>query len=212
MMPSLPTIALFLLATFVFAVIPGPAVLYIVTRGVAQGRRAGLASALGIGAGTLTHVAAAALGLSVLLATSALAFTVVKYLGAAYLFFLGIRTLLARGDDQPAIVTMPRRTTQLFAQGFVVQLLNPKTALFFYAFLPQFVDPAKGSASEQIAVLGALSVLLVLCTDSAYGVLAGTAGRWLQRHAGVRWARRYLTGSVYIGLGMSTALAGAEHK
>ncbi len=211
-MPSLPTIALFLLATFVFAVIPGPAVLYVVTRGVAQGRRAGLASALGIGAGTLTHVAAAALGLSVLLVTSALAFTVVKYLGAAYLLFLGIRTLLARGDDQPVIAAMPRSATRLFAQGFVVQLLNPKSALFFYAFLPQFVDPARGSASEQIAVLGALSVLLALCTDSAYGILAGTTGRWLHGHAGVRWARRYLTGSVYIGLGMSTALAGAEHK
>ena len=211
-MPSLPTVALFLVATFVFAVIPGPAVLYIVTRGAVQGRRAGLASALGIGAGTLTHVAAAALGLSVLLVTSAPAFIVVKYLGAAYLFFLGVRTLLARSDDQPAIAAIPRGTTRLFAQGFVVQLLNPKTALFFYAFLPQFVDPARGSASEQIAVLGALAVLLVLCTDSAYGILAGTAGGWLQRHAGVRWVRRYLTGSVYIGLGMSTALPGAEHK
>ncbi len=211
-MPSLPTIAVFLLATFVFAIIPGPAVIYIGTRGIAQGRRAGLASALGIGAGTLTHVAAAALGLSVLLVTSALAFTVVKYLGAAYLVFLGIRTLLARDDDQPAIAVIPRRTTRLFVQGFIVQLLNPKTALFFYAFLPQFVDPAKGSASEQIAVLGALSVLLALCTDSAYGILAGTTRRWLQRQPGVRRARRYLTGSVYIGLGVSAALAGAEHK
>ena len=211
-MPSLPTIALFLAATFVFAVVPGPAVLYIVTRGAVGGRRAGLASALGIGAGTLTHVAAAALGLSVLLVTSAFAFTVVKYLGAAYLFFLGIRTLLARSDDRPPIAATPRGTARLFAQGFVVQLLNPKTALFFYAFLPQFVDPARGGTSEQIAVLGALAVVLVLCTDSAYGILAGTAGRRLRRHAGVRWARRYLTGGVYIGLGMSTALAGAEHK
>ncbi len=211
-MPSLPTIALFLLATFVFAVIPGPAVLYIVTRGVAQGRRAGLASALGIGAGTLTHVAAAALGLSVLLVTSALAFTVVKYLGAAYLLFLGIRTLLGRGDSRPAIAEIPRKTTRLFAQGFIVQLLNPKTALFFYAFLPQFVDPAKGSVSEQIALLGALSVLLALCTDSAYAILAGTTGRWLQRHPGVRWAQRYVTGSVYIGLGMASVFAGVEHK
>jgi len=211
-MPGLSTMALFLLAALVLLVIPGPAVLYIVTRAITQGRRAGLASVLGVELGTLAHIAGAALGLSVLLMTSALAFSVVKYLGAVYLVFLGVRTLLARDDDQPVVEVTPRRLTRVCAQGFLVQLLNPKTALFFYAFLPQFVDPAKGDAVEQILVLGALFAMLAFCTDGAYALFAGTVGQLLHRNARFRRARRYVTGSIYISLGMTTALAGVERK
>src|SRR5690348_8638222 len=142
-MPTLPTIALFLLAALGLLLIPGPAVLYVVTRSAAQGRRAGLASVLGIESASLMHVTAASLGLSALLLTSALAFNIVKYLGAAYLIYLGLRTLLAREASQHMSVPAQRSGWQLFSKGFLVNLLNPKTALFFYAFLPQFVDPAR---------------------------------------------------------------------
>ena len=157
-MPALTTMALFLLAALGLLLIPGPSVLYIITRSVAQGRRAGLASVLGVEMASLTHAAAAALGLSALLLTSALAFSVVKYLGAAYLIYLGVRTFLAREESQQAQVPASRSLSQLFAQGFLVNLLNPKTALFFYAFLPQFVNPGRGPIAEQILLLGMLFV------------------------------------------------------
>src|SRR5258708_37365970 len=149
-MPTLSTIALFLLAALGLLLFPGPAVLYIITRSVAQGRRAGLASVLGVELASLTHAVAAALGLSALLLTSALAFSVVKYLGAAYLIYLGVRTLLLREERQQTPVQGSKNFSQLFAQGFLVNLLNPKTALFFYAFLPQFVDPTRGAIVGQI--------------------------------------------------------------
>jgi threonine/homoserine/homoserine lactone efflux protein len=164
-MPALPTLGLFLLAALGLLLFPGPSVFYVVTRSMAQGRRAGLASVLGIEAATFTHTIAAALGLSALLLTSALAFNVVKYVGAAYLIFLGIRTLLARHEQQQTADVAPRSFSRLFTQGFLVNLLNPKTALFFYAFLPQFVDPARGAVVVQILVLGGLFVALACCTD-----------------------------------------------
>src|SRR5690348_15962767 len=129
-MPTLSTIALFLVAALGLLLFPGPSVLYVVTRSAAQGRRAGLASVLGIETATFTHTIAAALGLSALLLTSALAFDVVKYVGAAYLIFLGLRTLLARHQQQQAVEAAPRSFRQLYSQGFLVNLLNPKTALF----------------------------------------------------------------------------------
>ncbi len=211
-MPAMSTVALFLLAALGLLLIPGPSVLYIVTRSVAQGKRAGLASVLGIELASLTHVAAAALGLSALLLTSALAFNVVKYLGAAYLIYLGVRTLLAREERQEAAVPAPRRFSQLFSKGFLVNLLNPKTALFFYAFLPQFVDPVRGAVVGQILLLGALFVLLASCTDSLYALLGSTVGRWLTKSARFRRIQRYVTGSVYIVLGLTAAVAGSEKK
>ena len=141
-MPALSTIVVFLLAALGILLIPGPAVLYIVTRSVAQGRRAGLASVGGIETANLVHLVAAALGLSALLMTSALAFSVVKYLGAAYLIFLGVRTLLSRNTHLALSAPKSQRLSKLFANGFLVNLLSPKAALFYYAFLPQFVDPA----------------------------------------------------------------------
>ncbi len=211
-MPALSTIAFFLLAALGLLLLPGPAVLYIITRSVAQGRRAGLASVLGIELASLTHAVAAALGLSALLLTSALAFSVVKYLGAAYLIYLGVRTLLSREELQQAPVQVPRSFSQLFAQGFLVNLLNPKTALFFYAFLPQFVDPTRGAAVGQILLLGALFVLLASCTDSLYALLGSTVGKFLIRKAYFRQIQRYVTGCVYIVLGFTVAVTGSEKK
>ncbi len=211
-MPALSTITFFLLAALGLLLLPGPAVLYIITRSVAQGRRAGLASVLGIELASLTHAVAAALGLSALLLTSALAFSVVKYLGAAYLIYLGVRTLLAREELQQAPVQVPRSFSQVFAQGFLVNLLNPKTALFFYAFLPQFVDPTRGAVVGQILLLGALFVLLASCTDSLYAMLGSTVGKFLIRKAYFRQIQRYVAGCVYIVLGLTVAVTGAEKK
>ena len=211
-MPALSTIALFLLAALGLLLIPGPSVLYIITRSIAQGRRAGLTSMLGIELAGLIHAIAAALGLSALLLTSALAFSVVKYLGAAYLIYLGVRTLLAREENHQPLAPAPRSFSQVFAQGFLVNLLNPKTALFFYAFLPQFVAPARGAVVGQILVLGALFVLLASCTDSLYALLSSKVGTFLFRRARFRRIQRYITGSIYIALGLTTAIAGSEKK
>jgi threonine/homoserine/homoserine lactone efflux protein len=211
-MPALTTMALFLLAALGLLLIPGPSVLYIITRSVAQGKRAGLASVLGVELASLTHAAASTLGLSALLLTSALVFSVVKYLGAAYLIYLGVRTFLAQEESQQAQVPVSRNLSQLFAQGFLVNLLNPKTALFFYAFLPQFVNPGRGPVAGQILLLGVLFVLLASCTDCLYALLGSTVGRWLTRSARFRPIRRFVTGSVYIVLGVTAAVAGSEKK
>jgi threonine/homoserine/homoserine lactone efflux protein len=211
-MPTLPTLTLFLLAALGLLLIPGPSVLYVVTRSVEQGRRAGLASALGVELASLVHTAAAALGLSAVLLTSALAFSVVKYLGAVYLIYLGLRTLLRREKSSQAPVQVPKSFSQLFTQGFLVNLLNPKTALFFYAFLPQFVDPARGAVGEQILLFGALFVLLASCTDSLYALLSSMVGNILSRNGHIRRVQRYVTGSVYIVLGITTAIIGSEKK
>jgi len=211
-MPSPSTVMLFLLAALVMLVIPGPAVLYITTRSIAQGRRAGLASVAGVELAGLTHVVAATLGLSALLMASALAFSAVKYMGAAYLVLLGVRTLLTRGEQDRTLSPAPRRLSQVFAQGYLVNLLNPKTTLFFFAFLPQFTDPTKGAVASQIFFLGAVFVTLASCTDGLYALLAGTLGHWLKRSTHFRQTRRYVTGAVYIGLGMTAALAEAGRK
>jgi threonine/homoserine/homoserine lactone efflux protein len=212
MMPALSTIALFLLAGLGLLLIPGPSVLYVVTRSAAQGRRAGLASVLGIESAIFVHTLAAALGLSAILLTSALAFNVVKYLGAAYLIFLGLRTLFSKKKHQDALVEPPRSLSQLFGQGFLVNLLNPKTALFFYAFLPQFVDPSRGAVVGQILLLGVLFALMATCTDSLYALLGSTVGRWLNKGRLVQRWQRYTTGCIYILLGVVTAVTGAEKK
>lgn len=204
-------LALFLGATLALVVTPGPVVLYVVARSMSQGPRAGLASVLGAELGNSVHVAAAALGLAALLASSALAFSIVKYLGAAYLVFLGARKLAGRdvagAEGSP---DAPRQSLRsVFAQGVVVAILNPKTALFFLAFLPQFVDPSRGSATGQILTLGALMVGIAIVSDSAYALLAGSVGRWLWRNPRFVRSERYVSGTVYIGLGALAALSGS---
>ena len=211
-MPDVSYLALPFVASLALIVAPGPAVLYIIGRSVDQGRTAGFASAAGIATGGLVHVAAAAIGLSALLASSAMAFSALKFFGAAYLIFLGLRTLLTRPDGGQVAARRPQTMRNLYSQGVVVQALNPKVALFFLAFLPQFVDPARGSAVQQTLVLGAMFVAIGLCSDSLYALAAGSAGDWLKRQPAFASAQRYIAGTVFIGLGVTTALAGGKSK
>ena len=183
--------------------------LYVVARSIHEGRRAGLASVFGIHVGTLVHIAAATLGLSALIASSAVAFTAVKIAGAVYLVGLGLWTLLSRRAEPDVALGGERNLRRAFAQGIVVNVLNPKTALFFLAFLPQFVDPNAPHPAVQIAFLGFLFALLGLITDSMWALAAGTAGGVLRRSRRFLRAQRYVTGTVYIGLGVATALAGS---
>jgi threonine/homoserine/homoserine lactone efflux protein len=206
-MPDISHLPLFLVAAIVLLLTPGPAVLYIIARSLEQGRRAGLVSVLGVEVGNFLHVMAATLGLSALLLSSALAFTLVKYLGAAYLIYLGLRTLLTPATA-PSTDRLPRQSLRrIFAQGVLVATLNPKTALFFVAFLPQFVDSSRGAVTEQLFILGSLFVLLGTMSDSLYALLAGTVGQWLKGTSVFRRAERYVVGSVYLGLGVTAAMA-----
>jgi threonine/homoserine/homoserine lactone efflux protein len=210
-MPEGSTLVLFLVAALALLVTPGPAVFYIVARSIDQGRLAGIISVLGIAVGTLFHVAAATLGISALLLSSALAFAVVKYLGAAYLVYLGVRKLLAQDEvGQPTLLEQ-RELSRIFWQGVIVNLLNPKTALFFFAFLPQFVDPARGSVTMQILVLGVLLVVMGVASDGAYALLAGSAGHWLRNNMRFVRGQRYVAGSVYIALGITAAVASHDN-
>jgi threonine/homoserine/homoserine lactone efflux protein len=213
-MPEASTLALFTVAAITLLVIPGPSVLYIVTRSVDQGRAAGLASVGGIHVGTLVHVAAAALGLSALLVSSATAYNAVRWVGAAYLVWLGIQRLRARDEELLAAAggggSDRRGLGRVFAQGIVVNVLNPKTALFFFAFLPQFVDPSRGSVPFQVVVFGVAFVVLGLLSDGAYAVLAATGAGWLRRRPGVARTSRLVSGGVLISLGVTTALAGSR--
>jgi threonine/homoserine/homoserine lactone efflux protein len=210
--PDWSTLAVFSAAALLLLVIPGPAVLYIVAQSVSRGRLAGLVSMLGIQVGGLVHVAAAALGLSALVVHSAVAFNVVKYAGAAYLVFLGVRRLLGRDASARDGVPHERRHRSLFAQGIVVNVLNPKTALFFFAFLPQFVDVSRGDVAFQILVLGLVFIGLAIVSDGAYAVAAGSAAGWLNTRRGFSRAERYVSGTVLVGLGLATALSGAHRK
>ena len=211
-MPELSTLLVFSAASLALLITPGPAVLYIVARSIDQGRLAGIVSVLGIVVGTLVHVGAAAFGLSALLMSSALAFTLVKYLGAAYLVYLGARRLLTK--DHPARVETvePEKLWRIFRQGVIVNLLNPKTALFFFAFLPQFADPARGSVAGQILLLGLIFATLGVFSDSVYALLAGTIRHWLRGSVAFLRGQRYFTGSIYIVLGLVTAVSGSNNK
>jgi threonine/homoserine/homoserine lactone efflux protein len=212
-LPEASQLGLFIIAAVVLLLTPGPAVLYIVTRSVDQGRRAGLVSVLGVHAGTLVHITAAAAGLSAVLVASATAFSVVKYLGAAYLIYLGVRQLVARVGE-PADVTLAPAPplSRAFVDGFVVNVLNPKTALFFLAFLPQFVTVSRGAVPTQIACLGLVFCALGLVTDGLYALTAGSAAHWLRARRGVALTRRWIPGTMYIGLGLATAFSGSDRK
>jgi threonine/homoserine/homoserine lactone efflux protein len=212
-MPHATTFALFAAACVAFLVIPGPSVFYIVTRSLVQGRRAGLTSMLGVQAGGFVHVVAAAFGVSALIASSAAAFTVVKYAGAAYLVFLGLRKLLARDEEEPAEV--PRGSVSprhLFAHGVIVNVLNPKTALFFLAFLPQFVDPSAGPVAPQMLVLGTMLVCIGTVSDGTYALLAAGAGNKLRSARAARRRLDRISGGVFVGLGVFAALAGEPRQ
>lgn len=211
-MPPIANLPIFLAAALVLVLTPGPAVLYVVTRSVDQGRRAGLVSVLGIEFGNLFHVVAAALGVSAILMTSALAFEIVKYLGAAYLIYLGIRKLLTPVHREDVLVVKEKNLRRVFTQGVIVATLNPKTALFFLAFLPQFVDTSRGQVPLQTFVLGLMVVAIAIISDSCYAFLAGTAGNWLKNSVWYLRFQRYVAGTIYIGLGVYAAVAGGSKK
>jgi threonine/homoserine/homoserine lactone efflux protein len=199
--PSVSAVELFALTSIALLLIPGPAVLYVVTQSAEQGRSAGLASVAGIHVGTFVHIVAAAVGLSAVILASAVAFSVVKFVGAAYLVYLGVRKLLERDAKDE---TEPRRAPlrRVFARGAVVNVLNPKTALFFLAFLPQFVDTDRGAVWSQVVTLGVVFVALGIVSDSVYALAGDAVGSLLRRRA---TAMRRISGTIYIGLGAVAA-------
>ncbi|MGI8533720.1 MAG: LysE family translocator [Candidatus Limnocylindrales bacterium] len=208
-MPELHTVALFAAAAFALIVVPGPNMIYILTRGIGDGRRAALVSAVGVEVGTLVHILAAAVGVSALIAASSLAFDIVRLFGAAYLIYLGVRAIFAKEAVFGLGGSRSSATTWIvFRQGVLVNVLNPKVALFFLAFLPQFIDPMRGPAATQILALGVIFFAIALAMDILYAMASGSVGSFLRRRPQyLRW-QRYLTGSVYIGLGLSAAVTG----
>ena len=201
---------LFIGAALALLLVPGPAVLYITARSASQGRMAGLVSVLAIETANFLQAAAAALGLAAIVYSSALAFDVVKYLGAAYLIYLGISKLFFSRDTESDESVKPESLWRIYWQGFVINLLNPKTALFFFAFLPQFVSPERGNVTGQSFLLGAIFVLLAIVTDSLYALLASSLAGQLKGNRRFQKGGRYFAGLVYIGLGITTALTGSK--
>jgi threonine/homoserine/homoserine lactone efflux protein len=200
----------FLGASLALLLVPGPAVLYITARSANQGRLAGLVSVLAIETANFLQAVAATVGLSAILLSSALAFDVVKYLGAAYLIYLGLRKLLSREEETANGDVRPESLSRIYWQGFVINMLNPKTALFYFAFLPQFVDPAKGNVTVQTLFLGALFVGMAFITDSLYALLASSLAERLRGNLHYQKGQRYFAGLVYVGLGITTAFTGSK--
>jgi threonine/homoserine/homoserine lactone efflux protein len=210
-MPSIEVLPVFVVASLALLVVPGPAVLYIVARSGAQGQRAGIVSVLGVHTGSLLHVVAAVAGLSAIVMTSSVAFTAIKVVGGAYLVYLGVKTLLGAGSIDVAVPTLDKPLRRLYLDGLVVNLLNPKVALFFLAFLPQFVSRSDGPMWSQTFVFGLLYIALGLVSDGTYAFIGARAGGWLRRRAAVRRRGKYVEGGVLIGLGI-TALAAPHHQ
>ncbi len=211
-MPDVSQLALFLSGAFIIIVIPGPNILFLVARSIHQGRLAGFVSVLGIEAATVVHICAAAVGLTSLLMTSALAFSVVKYAGAAYLIYLGVRKLVEKDHGAQSGPVKAERLQSIFIQGFVVNLLNPKTALFFLAFLPQFVAVGPGTPKLQILFLGLILIVLAFAVETAYVLFSSRLSAWFDDRRKDRIYQRRLAGGVYIGLGLTTAFTGAKQR
>jgi threonine/homoserine/homoserine lactone efflux protein len=204
-MPDLPTLGLFIAATAALLLVPGPSVLFIVARTLEHGRRGGLVSMLGVETGALLHVLAATLGLSALIAASPDALLTIKLTGAAYLLYMGVRAL--RRPPELMLGSGPAR--HLFRQGLVVDALNPKTAMFFLAFLPQFIDPGAGSVALQTLVLGLCFVALATLSDGGYALLAGAVAERVRRSPRTRARLSRVSGAAYVGLGALTGLSPA---
>jgi threonine/homoserine/homoserine lactone efflux protein len=210
-LPSWPLLAAFLLASFVLAVTPGPGVLYIVARSVSQGRASGLASVAGVAVGNFLNAVGAAIGLAALLALSSATFLVVKYAGAAYLVYLGIKAIRSRSTRGEPVMAGRANLLPVFRDGFIVALLNPKTALFFAAFLPQFMNPEAAPLLQSV-VLGALFVAIAAVTDTAYVAAASSiAGRLSSANRTERFSR-FAVGGTFIGLGVLAAIGGPGRR
>jgi len=211
--PSIPLFAAFLAASFVLAVTPGPGVFYIVTRSATQGRAAGLASAAGVALGNLGSATSASLGLAAVFAVSSMVFLAVKYLGAVYLIYLGVRALrshasMAASSGEVALARGDLR--RILVDGFAVAMLNPKTAIFFAAFLPQFLPVSAGTI--QVVSLGGIFVLIAATTDTCYAIASGAVKPWLARGGAGKDIGRYLSGGTFIGLGLLSTLTGQRTK
>jgi threonine/homoserine/homoserine lactone efflux protein len=202
--PSLSTLPVFIAASIVLLVIPGPAVLFIVARSGSQGRRAGLVSVLGVHTASIVHVLAAVAGLSAVVVASSIAFTAVKVVGGFYLIVLGVKSLRSARRSADVVAPTVRPEKRLFAEAFLVSLLNPKVALFFLAFLPQFVQRGHGPIWTQTLVLGAIYILLGLCSDSVYATIGARLGTRLSGRAAQLRATRYAEGGILVGLGVLT--------
>jgi threonine/homoserine/homoserine lactone efflux protein len=205
-MPSLSTYAVFLATAMALLAIPGPAVLYVVTRSIEMGRAGGIASVAGITSGTVVHVALATAGLSSLILASRAAFDAVKYVGAAYLIALGVRRLLTRAAEEPDEERAPRTVRRAYTQGIVVNLTNPKTIVFIFAFIPQFVDPNARHVWLQVLMLGISFACLGFLSDSLYAIAAGTVAERLRGSRGITRFQRWFGGGVLVGLGVAAAV------
>ncbi|WP_297989645.1 LysE family translocator [Anoxybacillus sp.] len=203
------TIWLFVIATTALLIMPGPAVFYIMARSIDQGKKAGLVSVLGVSLGGAVHVLAGAIGVSAILMTSATAFTIVKYLGAIYLIYLGCKTLLsASGENHSENPKMnDKKLWKIFYESVIVEVMNPKTALFFLAFFPQFITPASGSVPVQFLLLGTIFIILAFINDSLYAILAANIRKWIVRKKGHSKVMNRVTGYLYIILGIFSAFA-----
>ena len=199
-MPSIESLLAFGIASLALLVIPGPAVLYIINRSVADGRNVALAAVAGLEIGNFMHVIAATVGLSAVIATSAAAFSAVKWIGAGYLIYIGIRTLATKAQAVNQL-NDPMSRRRAFTQGIVVNTFNPKVALFFLSFLPQFIDADRGSAALQSLVLGSTFVVLGCISDSLFAILASALRCTLLRGKSLPFVQRYVAGSVFIALG-----------
>lgn len=211
-MPEPTTLVLFAGAALALLVVPGPSVIYIVTRGIHQGRAAALVSVVGVTTATLVHTVFAAAGLSAILASSATAFSIVKYAGSAYLIYLAIRTWRDRSDERLDVPRPVADLRRVYLEGFLVNLLNPKTALFILALLPQFVDPARGAAGVQILLLGGILASLGLLSDGTYALASGSLGSWLRSRRSVAGIQRRASAAIYAALGIGTALVGQRSR
>lgn len=209
-MPDTTTLLAFIGASMIVLLTPGPGVLYVITRGAFQGRKAAVVSAAGLSVGALAHVAFAVIGLSALLAASAAAFTIVKYAGAAYLVWIGVQMILSRSRLSPGAAPPAQPMRRLFLDGVIITIFNPKVAIFFLAYLPLFVDPAAGPVWQQLLLLGVIYAVLSFFSDSAYGILAGTAGGWVRRRVLHSPVMQWISGGIFVGLGVFTALASQE--
>ncbi|CAN5522226.1 LysE family translocator [soil metagenome] len=208
--PSPEVFIAFTIACLVLTLSPGPAVMYITALGLREGRGPAIAAAAGLGVGNFMHAIAAAVGLSALLLSSAIAFSAVKYIGAAYLIYLGIQTLRRRSDQAHPVETTKTTSRLEFRRGVVISTFNPKVAVFYLALFPSFVDPARGSVASQVLMLGAWLAVLGVATDALYGITAGQLGTWFGRRAGLRSTLQRFSGIVYILLGIYAALVSVD--
>ena len=205
-MPDFSALGAFFAAAFLLNIAPGPDMLYVIGRSIGQGRRAGTVSALGVFVGCLVHIFVAAVGLAALLRSSPVAYSIVRYAGAAYLVYLGVRVLLERSSTLEAPEVQSAPLGRIFTQGVVTNVLNPKVALFFLAFLPQFIQPQRGSVALQIIVLGLIFDVGGTLVNLAVAQAGGRLGDAIKRHSGLARLQKWFTGAVFVGLGMRVAL------